>query len=43
VSGENYEISKSGFGHVVNPELKEYVEERHLFEGDVSPTGSTQA
>jgi len=43
VSGENYEISKSGVGHVVNPELTDYIQGRHLFESDVSPTGSTQA
>jgi hypothetical protein len=33
----------SGVGHVVNPELTEYVGERYLFDSAVSPTGSRQA
>jgi len=43
VSEENYEISKSGVGSVVNRELTEYVGASYLFESDVSPLGSTQA
>jgi hypothetical protein len=43
VSGENYEISKTGVAHVVNPELTEYVGEWFLFDSDVSPTESAQA
>jgi hypothetical protein len=43
VSGENYEISKSGIGRDVNPELREYLGARYLFDSDVNPTGSAQA
>jgi len=43
MSEETYEISKSGVGRVVNPELTECLRARYFFDSDVSPTGSTQA